>query len=112
MPKRKFDDGATTNGNPEEAALTPASAEAAATSSSSTASNPCGEGQARVKAARLEVAGTTSNGASCSSASSGGNKRRVRFNGVTVFYFERSQGFSCVPSFGGTTLGKFIIQGK
>lgn len=31
---------------------------------------------------------------------------RVNFDGVTVYYFERSQGNSCVPSFGGVTLGK------
>ena len=37
----------------------------------------------------------------------GDGKRRVAFNTVTVFYFERSQGFSCVPSQGGSTLGKY-----
>ncbi|XP_077869865.1 uncharacterized protein LOC102802800 [Saccoglossus kowalevskii] len=32
-------------------------------------------------------------------------KKNVQFNGVTVFYFRRSQGFTCVPSQGGSTLG-------
>ncbi|XP_033096672.1 uncharacterized protein LOC117100939 [Anneissia japonica] len=32
-------------------------------------------------------------------------KKRVNFNGVTVYYFQRSQGFTCVPSQGGSTLG-------
>ncbi|ESO03473.1 hypothetical protein HELRODRAFT_173775 [Helobdella robusta] len=33
------------------------------------------------------------------------NNRRVTFKGVTVFYFQRKQGFTCVPSQGGSTLG-------
>lgn len=32
-------------------------------------------------------------------------KKKVIFNGVTVYYFVRSQGFTCVPSQGGSTLG-------
>ncbi|XP_071823034.1 uncharacterized protein [Apostichopus japonicus] len=32
-------------------------------------------------------------------------KKRVSFDGVTVFYFPRSQGFTSVPSQGGATLG-------
>lgn len=32
-------------------------------------------------------------------------KKSVIFKGVTVFYFPRSQGFTCVPSQGGSTLG-------
>lgn len=32
-------------------------------------------------------------------------RRGIKFDGVTVFYFPRSQGFSCVPSQGGSTLG-------
>ncbi|CAL4069329.1 unnamed protein product [Meganyctiphanes norvegica] len=32
-------------------------------------------------------------------------KRNIQFEGVTVFYFPRSQGFTCVPSQGGSTLG-------
>lgn len=32
-------------------------------------------------------------------------KRGIQFEGVTVFYFPRSQGFTCVPSQGGSTLG-------
>ncbi|XP_005112870.2 pneumococcal serine-rich repeat protein [Aplysia californica] len=32
-------------------------------------------------------------------------KKRVNFKGVTVFYFPRRQGFTCVPSEGGSTLG-------
>ena len=33
-------------------------------------------------------------------------KRRISFSGVTVYYFRRKQGFTCVPSQGGSTLGK------
>ncbi|OTF76011.1 hypothetical protein BLA29_004227, partial [Euroglyphus maynei] len=32
-------------------------------------------------------------------------KKKVIFDNVTVFYFKRSQGFTCVPSQGGSTLG-------
>ena len=32
-------------------------------------------------------------------------KKSVNFTGVTVYYFPRSQGFTCVPSQGGSTLG-------
>lgn len=32
-------------------------------------------------------------------------KGSIRFDNVTVFYFSRAQGFSCVPSQGGSTLG-------
>ncbi|CAG5129418.1 unnamed protein product [Candidula unifasciata] len=32
-------------------------------------------------------------------------KKKVNFNGVSVFYFPRKQGFTCVPSEGGSTLG-------
>lgn len=32
-------------------------------------------------------------------------KEAIRFDNVTVFYFPRAQGFSCVPSQGGSTLG-------
>ncbi|KAK3577152.1 hypothetical protein CHS0354_037488 [Potamilus streckersoni] len=32
-------------------------------------------------------------------------KKSVKFEGVTVFYFPRTQGFTCVPSEGGSTLG-------
>uniref|UniRef100_T1JEJ3 Cysteine/serine-rich nuclear protein N-terminal domain-containing protein n=1 Tax=Strigamia maritima TaxID=126957 RepID=T1JEJ3_STRMM len=32
-------------------------------------------------------------------------KRMVNFHGVTVYYFTRTQGFTCVPSQGGSTLG-------
>ncbi|ELT96342.1 hypothetical protein CAPTEDRAFT_95933, partial [Capitella teleta] len=32
-------------------------------------------------------------------------KKSVKFAGVTVFYFPRKQGFTCVPSQGGSTLG-------
>ncbi|XP_067139128.1 cysteine/serine-rich nuclear protein 3 isoform X2 [Centruroides vittatus] len=32
-------------------------------------------------------------------------KKNVCFNGVTVYYFPRTQGFTCVPSQGGSTLG-------
>lgn len=33
------------------------------------------------------------------------DKKSVVFDGVTVYYFPRSQGFTCVPSQGGSTLG-------
>lgn len=33
-------------------------------------------------------------------------KKSVNFDGVTVYYFPRVQGFTCVPSQGGSTLGK------
>jgi len=33
-------------------------------------------------------------------------KKSVNFDGVTVYYFQRKQGFTCVPSQGGSTLGK------
>ncbi|XP_047514609.1 uncharacterized protein LOC125055914 [Pieris napi] len=32
-------------------------------------------------------------------------KEAIKFDNVTVFYFPRAQGFSCVPSQGGSTLG-------
>lgn len=32
-------------------------------------------------------------------------KRNIQFNGVTVYYFPRIQGFTCIPSQGGCTLG-------
>lgn len=32
-------------------------------------------------------------------------KRNIKFDGVNVFYFQRMQGNSCVPSQGGCTLG-------
>ncbi|XP_074644922.1 uncharacterized protein LOC141901502 [Tubulanus polymorphus] len=32
-------------------------------------------------------------------------RKMVKFQGVTVYYFPRSQGFTCVPSQGGSTLG-------
>ncbi|XP_054168379.1 probable serine/threonine-protein kinase ndrD [Oppia nitens] len=35
-------------------------------------------------------------------------KKTVIFDGVTVYYFPRSQGFTCVPSQGGSTLGMDI----
>ena len=34
-------------------------------------------------------------------------KKSVNFDKVTVFYFPRTQGFTCVPSEGGSTLGKW-----
>ncbi|XP_014204229.1 uncharacterized protein LOC106636361 [Copidosoma floridanum] len=33
------------------------------------------------------------------------NKRNIQFDAVTVYYFPRTQGFTCVPSQGGSTLG-------
>ena len=35
----------------------------------------------------------------------GRDRKKVNFTGVTVYYFPRSQGFTCVPSQGGSTLG-------
>lgn len=32
-------------------------------------------------------------------------KQRIQFDNVTVYYFPRAQGFTCVPSQGGSTLG-------
>ncbi|CAL8070239.1 unnamed protein product [Orchesella dallaii] len=32
-------------------------------------------------------------------------RRSIQFDGVTVYYFPRAQGFTCVPSQGGSTLG-------
>lgn len=32
-------------------------------------------------------------------------KRNIQFSGVTVYYFPRIQGFTCIPSQGGCTLG-------
>ncbi len=37
-------------------------------------------------------------------------KKAVSFDGVTVYYFPRAQGFGCVPSQGGSTLGKFELS--
>lgn len=34
------------------------------------------------------------------------SKKNVKFEGVTVYYFQRKQGFVCVPSQGGSTLGR------
>jgi hypothetical protein len=36
-------------------------------------------------------------------------KKSVNFDGVTVYYFPRVQGFTCVPSQGGSTLGKLDL---
>lgn len=61
----------------------------------------------------------TASSSSCSSSLSSGTKslllkqplgaqrgkKSVNFTGVTVYYFPRSQGFTCVPSQGGSTLG-------
>ena len=50
----------------------------------------------------------TDDGAPASSSQEPGVKKQrrgIKFEGVTVFYFPRSQGFSCVPSQGGSTLG-------
>jgi hypothetical protein len=37
------------------------------------------------------------------------NKKNVRFNDVTVYYFTRSQGFVSVPSQGTVTLGLYFF---
>lgn len=79
--------------------------QAAASSSSSTTSSNGGQG-------------TESDDSNCSAGStdalapevSGPSpakrmKRRVNFKGVTVYYFPRRQGFTCVPSEGGSSLG-------
>ncbi|XP_074596205.1 uncharacterized protein LOC141851360 [Brevipalpus obovatus] len=54
-----------------------------------------------------EVSATTSNNNNNNNNNNDINctKKSVKFNGVTVFYFPRSQGFTCVPSQGGSTLG-------
>ena len=31
--------------------------------------------------------------------------KNVKFEGVNVYYFPRAQGFTCIPSEGGSTLG-------
>lgn len=36
-------------------------------------------------------------------------KKSVCFANVTVYYFPRTQGFTCVPSQGGSTLGKHYL---
>jgi len=43
-------------------------------------------------------------------AARGNKRRRVSYGPVTVYYFCRSQGFTCVPTFGGSTLGKKGFQ--
>ena len=35
-------------------------------------------------------------------------RKSVNFENVDVFYFPRTQGFACVPSQGGTTLGNIV----
>lgn len=44
-------------------------------------------------------------GALRSQPTDGKPKKSVNFEGVTVYYFSRNQGFTCVPSQGGSTLG-------
>ena len=36
-------------------------------------------------------------------------KRQIQFGKVTVYYFSRAQGFTCVPAQGGSTLGKWAL---
>lgn len=36
------------------------------------------------------------------------NRKRVSFGAVSIYYFQRSQGFSCVPTSGGSTLGNTV----
>lgn len=38
------------------------------------------------------------------------SKKNVKFTDVTVYYFHRKQGFTCVPSEGGSTLGKPQVE--
>ena len=47
---------------------------------------------------------------SCGSGQPSRKKMRksVNFENVDVFYFPRTQGFACVPSQGGTTLGNTV----
>lgn len=37
-------------------------------------------------------------------------KRSINFNKVSVYYFPRAQGFTCVPSQGGSTLGMSLVH--
>lgn len=39
-------------------------------------------------------------------------KKTVCFANVTVYYFPRTQGFTCVPSQGGSTLGNYLSLKK
>ena len=41
----------------------------------------------------------------CTKAANSGRSRCIKFGSVTVFYFSRAQGFTCVPAQGGSTLG-------
>ena len=43
--------------------------------------------------------------AESSEAKKTNRKRRITFSAVTAYYFPRAQGFTCVPSQGGSTLG-------
>jgi len=54
-----------------------------------------------------KIVGNIENSPSISQSSSSPRRRRrlIRFRGATVFYFERSQGFSSVPDAGASCLG-------
>ena len=41
----------------------------------------------------------------CTASKKAKRKKRITFSGVTAYYFPRAQGFTCVPSQGGSTLG-------
>lgn len=36
-------------------------------------------------------------------------KKSVQFKDITVYYFNRLQGFTCVPTEGGSTLGNILF---
>lgn len=48
---------------------------------------------------------TAGNGATVATISCKRQKRNIQFTGVTVYLFPRQQGFSCIPSQGGCSLG-------
>jgi cysteine/serine-rich nuclear protein len=64
-----------------------------------TSSSILGNGSADSSEADLEIQGLLKKPGKQNS------KKSVMFDGVTVYYFPRSQGFTCVPSQGGSTLG-------
>lgn len=58
-----------------------------------------------LKRASLEEQGSSSSNAASCEIKNKRPRRTVTFDNVTVYYFSRVQGFLCVPSVGGCTLG-------
>ncbi|XP_030557341.1 uncharacterized protein LOC115760228 [Drosophila novamexicana] len=56
-------------------------------------------------AMELALGPDMSSGVSCCSSTQKRSKRCINFDSVKVYYFPRQQGFSCVPTAGGCTLG-------